>query len=147
MSSGNGRHCRVGAVLGHREWIAYLLHHCFSSHRGGLGEWMQGPGGRLPTFWEQFLDLYTLALWTDMQTDIYHVHLLGGEPKRLLFRWLIKVVAMATASAVEYYSQHFWSSYNNVSCVVEAVAVSVNCTETHLALPVAVSHQRHPNFH
>lgn len=74
LSSGKGLHCRgdrVRAVLGHREWIAYLLHQWFSSRRGGQGEWMQGPGGShsFQTFWEQLLDFYRVALWT-CETDV-----------------------------------------------------------------------------
>lgn len=49
---------RLKAVLGNREWIANLLHHWFSSHRGGY--WGADARPRMKSvsqrFWEQLLD-------------------------------------------------------------------------------------------
>ena len=90
-----GLHCRgyiVRAVLGHREWIAYLLHQWFSSRRGGWGSGCRALGKVtvLQTFWEPIIIgfFYRVSLWTsktdvekNRKTDGSHVHLLGKKNK------------------------------------------------------------------
>lgn len=101
LSDGKGLHCRgsgVRAVLGHREWIAYLLHQWFSSRRGGQGERMQGPGGshRLQTLWEQLLDFYKVALWTwetDSRTEIVLFVCIKNKTKAMNLNGSLKLLS------------------------------------------------------
>ena len=59
------------AVPGHGEWIAYMLHHRFSSRRDGRGSICRAlEETGVQTFWEQLLDFYKLPPDTrDKQGD------------------------------------------------------------------------------
>lgn len=87
---GKGPDCRgyrVGAVLGHGERIAYLLHQWFSSHRGGRWEWMPSPRGNhgRQTFGEQLLLDFLQSGSADMrdrQTDRWKSCAFAREKKK-----------------------------------------------------------------